>query len=82
MSFCLKELNEKASLDHGQSIFGQAKILYSNYGQCTALQNLCVERKNSAAIHRGFWLLKQSFCQRGTLSTSHVFASEPIRSIF
>lgn len=55
------------------------KIIYSNYGQCIALQNLYVQRKKSAAIHRGFCLLKQSFCQ---CDTSRVFASELIKSIF
>lgn len=40
------------------------KITYSNDGQCIALQNLCAQRKTFAAIHRGFCLLKQSFCQR------------------
>lgn len=78
MSFCLKELNEKASLDHGWSISDQGKILifqlWSVYGTA---KSLC--RKKSAAIHRGFWLLKQSFCQ---CDTSHVFASGQLEVFF
>lgn len=44
MSFCLKELNEKANLDHGWSIPVLRKILHSSCGQCIALQTLCRER--------------------------------------
>lgn len=46
MPFCLKELNEKVSLDHGWSILGQGKILYSNCGQCIALQNLVLRERS------------------------------------
>lgn len=70
-------LNEKASLDHGWSIFGQIKILHSNCGECIALQNLCVEK--DTCCHPQGILFAETVCQ-GDLS--HVFASEPTTSIF